>query len=349
MKRQLFYIIVLLNMTILCAQQGVNYKAVISDKGEIIQNKQVEIYFTILEEGITNIYSESHIKSTDNNGIVVLSIGEGTSPSADFTKIDWSKEQFLKVEIDAGNGIVNMGTTKFNSVPYAFHAKSAESLIGGIKTYKAGTGISITDYVISKKKYTIGDLVFGGVVFWVDEAGEHGLICSLKNVSDNAIWMEQVVTSVNDVDKVMYTQSNGIGAGKLNTAIILSANVVEKVSNTNYAASLCTRYGYDYLTNLNVIVEIEDWDGSYLYGDWYLPSVYEFSLMYLNKDFLNNIFLANGGQEFDDEYWTSNEETENFGYSIDNYSYAWLYHMNDNQISSYSKNTEFAVRAVRSF
>lgn len=349
MKIILFYIIILLNAVGLYAQQSINYKAIISDKGELVQNKQVAIYFTILEEGITNVYSESHIENTDNHGIIILNIGEGTSSLGDFTKIDWSKEQFLKVDVDTGNGTVNMGTTKFNSVPNAIHAKSAERLIGGIKTYKAGAGISIADYVISKRKHAIGDVVFGGVVFWVNETGDHGLVCSLENVSDNAIWMEQVVANVNDVEKVMYTQSNGIGAGKLNTAIILSANVVEKVSNTNFAAFLCARYGYDYLTNFNVIVQTEDWDGSYLYGDWYLPSVYEFSLMYLNKDFLNDIFKANGGQEFDNEYWSSNEETEDFGYSITNYNNAWVYSMNDNQITSYTKNIEFSVRAVRSF
>lgn len=335
-------------MAILCAQQSVNYKAVITEKGEVIQNKQVEIYFTILEDGITSIYTENHIESTDNNGIVVLNIGEGTVSSGDFRKIDWSKEQFLKVEIDAGNEIVNMGTTKFNSVPYAFHAKSAERLIGGIKTYNAGSGISITDYVISKKKYAIGDLVFGGVVFWVNETGEHGLVCSLKNVSDNAIWMEQVVTNENDVDEIMYTQSNGIGAGKLNTATILSANVVKDISNINFAAYLCASYGHDFYTNL--LVEPQDWDGSYLYGDWYLPSVYELSLMGLNIDLLNNIFQANGGQQFDEEYWSSNERTEDFASSqVYNYSEAWGYNMNDNVINPNSKNSELPVRAVRSF
>ncbi len=348
MKRILSYIIILFNVVVLHAQQSINYKAVISNKGEIIQNTQVAIYFTILEEGIISIYSESHIGNTDNNGIIILNIGEGTSSLGVFTKIDWSKEQFLKVDIDTGNGIVNMGTTKFNLVPYAFHAKTAERLVGGVETYKAGTGISITDYVISKKKYVIGDVVFGGVVFWVNETGEHGLVCSLENVSDNAIWMQQVVASENDVIKIMNTQSNGIGAGKLNTATILAANIIEEVSNSNFAASLCTSYGLNILTNL--LVEPQDWDGSYLYGDWYLPSIYELSLMHLNRDFLNSVFLDNSGHQFENTYWSSNEYTEDFASTqVYNYSQAWGYHMNDNQVSPFSKNSQLTVRAVRSF
>ena len=114
------------------AQQGINYKAFISDDGSIVQNQQIAMSFTILENGVTPIYKESHILSTDSNGLIITNIGEGNSALGNFANIDWAEEQFLKVEVDTGSGIVDMGTTAFKNVPYALHAETAETFTGTI-------------------------------------------------------------------------------------------------------------------------------------------------------------------------------------------------------------------------
>ncbi len=114
---------------LLNAQQGVNYKAVISENGAVIQNQIIAVYFTILEDGTTNVFEENHTVATDANGIIILNIGEGVVTSGDFTLVDWSKEQFLKVEVNAGSGITNMGTTMFKAVPYALYAKKTEETV----------------------------------------------------------------------------------------------------------------------------------------------------------------------------------------------------------------------------
>lgn len=41
-------------------------------------------------------------------------------------------------------------------------------------------GIDITNNVISEHKYQIGDFAQGGIVFWLDETGEHGLVFTFK-------------------------------------------------------------------------------------------------------------------------------------------------------------------------
>lgn len=114
------------------AQQGFNYKAIIDNNGTVLVNAPVNIQFTILENGTTEVYQENHSTTTNDNGIIIVNIGEGNS-SDSFNLIDWSKTQFLKVEIDTGSGYTDFGTTAFQSVPYAKYAENG----GGAKQLNA--------------------------------------------------------------------------------------------------------------------------------------------------------------------------------------------------------------------
>jgi hypothetical protein len=116
------------------AQQGINYKAIINDaNGSAIVNTAVTVQFTILENGTTPVYQETQNPTTDNNGIIIVNIGEGTVVSGVFNDIDWgSNPHFLKTEIDKGEGLTDMGTTEFKTVPYALHAKTANNVINTI-------------------------------------------------------------------------------------------------------------------------------------------------------------------------------------------------------------------------
>ena len=112
------------------AQQGINYKAIINDaNGDALANTSVKVLFTILENGTTNVFKESHNPTTDVNGIIIVNIGEGILIGGDFDSIDWgSTPHFLKTEINSGDGLTDMGTTEFKAVPYALHAKTAANL-----------------------------------------------------------------------------------------------------------------------------------------------------------------------------------------------------------------------------
>ncbi|WP_158849462.1 tail fiber domain-containing protein [Algibacter sp. L1A34] len=121
-------------ITSICfAQNGINYKAVIKDgSGNLIDNSQIAVQFNILK-GIaqTNVYSEIHEPTTDDNGIIVVNIGEGNliSGSPDFTNIEWGNDtHFLNVLIDKSDGFVDMGTTEFKAVPYAKHSETTGNL-----------------------------------------------------------------------------------------------------------------------------------------------------------------------------------------------------------------------------
>lgn len=130
MKMKLTLICLILVCGICFSQQGINYKAVVKDgSGNIVTNDLIVVQFTIFD-GATSIYEENHTPLTDENGIIILTIGEGTPVGAGiFSSVDWSStDHYLNVQINTGDGLTDMGTTAFKSVPYAKVADVAKSL-----------------------------------------------------------------------------------------------------------------------------------------------------------------------------------------------------------------------------
>ena len=175
----------------------------------------------------------------------------------------------------------------------------------------------------------IGESYGGGIVFFVYDGGQHGLIAatadrgnSLQRIA-GVPWFGGSYTNTR-------ARADGIGAGLKNTAIII-ADQVPEVENTgifnDFAATLCNEYSVT--------------EGDVTYGDWYLPSKYELDKMYLNKETINDAALLNGGSKFlTNLYWSS---TENGYYS------AWRQNFADGSQYSNSKSFPANVRAVRAF
>ena len=125
MKKLLFFLLLVLATNSLFSQaKGINYKAIISDNGTLLQNQAIQVQFSILRDGTALEYQETHSTTTDDNGIIILNIGEGTAVSGLCNSIHWYASQFLKVEIDTGSGYVDFGTTEFKTVPYAIYAEN---------------------------------------------------------------------------------------------------------------------------------------------------------------------------------------------------------------------------------
>jgi len=128
--------------------QSINYKAVVKDgNGTLIANDLIQVQFNILE-GVaqTNVYSESHTPTTDDNGIIIVNIGEGTlvSGSPAYNTIDWAgNTHFLQVLINTGDGLVDMGTSEFKAVPYAISSgdKSWETEVDNVHVISKNVGI----------------------------------------------------------------------------------------------------------------------------------------------------------------------------------------------------------------
>ena len=188
-----------------------SYQAVIRNSdNELIRNQQVGMQISILKgsENGTTVYSETQTPTTNDNGLISIAIG-GTS---DFNEIDWSNDKyFIKTETDpnGGQNYSISGTIQLLSVPYALHAKTADSFtpgtVPGEMLYWNG---SEWDVVVVGNEGDILTLV-NGTPTWVGDNGGGDDVPTVLNPVTGAIWMDrnlgaaQVATSSTD------TQSYG--------------------------------------------------------------------------------------------------------------------------------------------
>jgi hypothetical protein len=112
-------------------------------------------------------------------------------------------------------------------------------------------------------------LYAGGIIFYLDSSGQHGIVCAQVD-QGIAIW---------GCNGIMANQSLNIGAGAINTAIMVAS-----CNTPSTAGRICNELvlnGYD---------------------DWFLPSFDELFLMWSNLH-------VNGLGSFDltwpSEYWSS--------------------------------------------
>jgi len=412
-----FLVAVLLTASVFAqSPEKMSYQAVIRNSSDVlVTNTQIGMEINIRQGSVsgTVVYTETQTPTTNANGLVSIEIGGGTG----FNAIDWSAGPYF---IETKTAVVPplttytiTGTSQLLSVPYALHAKTAESITGTItetdptytssqaanitatditnlsnlsgvntgdqdlsslatktalgdstaqvrseipdvsgfltsytetdpvfsawdKDYAdlintpapadgsetkvtAGTNVTVTGAGTTASPYVvnttdtlaIGDSYQGGIIFWLDTTGQHGLIAATANQNTGIHWY-------NGTYRYTGTNGNGLYAGKMNTAMIIATQMADNQTG-NFAAKVCADY--------SVTV------GGVTYGDWYLPSKYELNLLYLQKTVVGG--FANKA------YWSSNEYDNNN---------AWKQNFTNGEQSTNNKNfTSNYVRAIRAF
>ena len=129
MKSYLLLLISIIGIQLIVAQNstGINYQAQLFDSEDaLLKDYTTSVRFTILKNS-TIVFEETHENvKTDNSGRLALVIGTGTLSTGDFESIAFKETgHSLKVEYkDDSQGVwVNMGTEKFQWVPYARYAE----------------------------------------------------------------------------------------------------------------------------------------------------------------------------------------------------------------------------------
>ncbi len=157
------------------------------------------------------------------------------------------------------------------------------------------------------KTYKIGDFAQGGIIFWLDDSGQHGLVCAKKDYPKLLMWDTEFKTvdegfKAKTPDKPLISVlGDGPYSGEMNTSIIVAA--LGFGDGRPYAATVCN--------------ELQVIENEITYGDWYLPSREELNLMYKNRKIIDKIAIEHGGSAFKMDgdyramgnfYWSSTED-----------------------------------------
>jgi hypothetical protein len=153
MKRifTVFAVILLTASVFAQTPEKMSYQAVIRNSSDqLVTNTQIGMEINIRQGSPsgTIVYTETQTPTTNANGLVSIEIGGG----AGFSEINWANDSYF---IETKTAIVApftsytiTGTSQLLSVPYALHAKTAETVTGGITetdpTYTSSQAANIT-------------------------------------------------------------------------------------------------------------------------------------------------------------------------------------------------------------
>jgi hypothetical protein len=184
-----------------------------------------------------------------------------------------------------------------------------------------------------KTFYKIGEFAQGGVVIWVTEDKQHGLVASIVNNSTEAQWgpADQTTNATNN-QRLPAFYINPIP--KENYGGYKNQKIIQELKNweTNYPA-------------FHIASEYKIRIGNIEYDDWFLPTSTELQRIYTLRAIVSAVSIANGGQRLlvDDTngfYWSSREYVAGEAWDLD---------FSSNVQEGRSKNAAEAVRCVRAF
>jgi len=255
----------------------------------------------------------------NHNNSFPLWLSSGSSVSPEYPVFSISAIEFSIVESTEGNNMVFsrvLEITETQTVPEGTTWK-----IESVQTANDSFNDSLSvlsqqlDSVLnapSTPLYQIGDMLEGGIVFYVDATCEHGLVAAQEDLEATYEWGCYG-------EYVDGADSQWIGSGLQNTMDITNQGCA-----TEDAGITAAQAALD--AELNG------------YSDWYLPSVGELQIMYLS--IANGSYLGNIGG-FENNWFRSSSEYTN--------NEAWVVGFNNGYTSLSSKGSAGRVRIIRAF
>ena len=112
-----------------------SYSAVVRNSAnELVANENITVAVSIANsETGAAVYAETHTVTTNQNGLVSLTIGEGTVESGSLAAVDW-RNAYITTQYTLPDGNSLTSTMPVNAVPYALYADniSPEALLGAV-------------------------------------------------------------------------------------------------------------------------------------------------------------------------------------------------------------------------
>ena len=342
--------------------QKMSYQAVIrNSNGLLISNTQIGMEINIRQGSASGavVYTETQTPNTNANGLVSIEIGGGTA----FSTLNWANNTYY---LETKTAVVQplttytiTGVSQLLSVPYALHARTAESITGtitetdpvytgsqafhitsgditdlsnlsGINTgdqngsetkVTAGTNVTVTGTGTISSPYVV-NATGGSVTHVIGDSYQGGKIFWLDATGQHGL----IAATVDQSSGILW--SNGISRVTATAGDGLYAGVMNTtlIIATQIADDQAGNFAAKLCADYSVI------DGGITYGDWYLPSKYELNLLYLQRD------LVGGFGMF--QYWSSNEL---------NFESAWIETFYLGLQGTAPKFAPASVRAIRAF
>lgn len=181
------------------------------------------------------------------------------------------------------------------------------------------------DEIPEVKLFQIGDLYQGGIIFWLDDSKQHGLIAAKTDANQGQGIQWQNGESG---DKITNARADGLYAGLTNTQLIIAQQTMD--DQEGHFAALGARDFAVLEDGLSVCTATD-----VCYSNWYLPSLTELKLLRAS------LFLQGAGDFSNGLYWSSTETGVNQVQSLDFTS--------GNSVLSDKASTELRVRPIHSF
>ncbi len=195
------------------ANDAFKYQAVARNAdGEIIQNGEIALRFSILESGVEEVYREVHNPvETNASGVFSVQLGYGNvvgGTAANLAEITWNTADFsVRVELDNdlsdGVDYQEMGIAPLLSVPYAMHARTVSNADDA--DADPTNELQKLDYDAENKEISISDGNFINLSSLIEEVGTDDQTISLEGTTlsienGNTVNLAEIQDGVTDPD-----------------------------------------------------------------------------------------------------------------------------------------------------
>jgi hypothetical protein len=109
------------------APSSFKYQAIARDtNGDVLENQNIQVRIGILQTSTSGTVVCEETFEIETNTFGLFNIEVGSINNVDFGNINWGEgPYFVKVEMNTGEGFVEMGTSQLLSVPYALYAEKS--------------------------------------------------------------------------------------------------------------------------------------------------------------------------------------------------------------------------------
>ncbi|MCR4826189.1 MAG: fibrobacter succinogenes major paralogous domain-containing protein [Bacteroidales bacterium] len=151
MKKVTTILAAILLMAVGATAQKLSYSAVVRNSdNELVVNANLTVAVSIANSnGGAVVYSETHNVTTNQNGLVTLTIGDGTGVTGSMSDVTW-QTAFITSDYTLPNGSHVVNTTPVTAVPYALYAEKSGSSAASSASIDGGAvnfSMPISDFV----------------------------------------------------------------------------------------------------------------------------------------------------------------------------------------------------------